>query len=187
MTAEAARPMRADAKRNYDRIVATAKDAFAEHGVDVPLDDIAKRAGVGAGTLYRHFPTREKLMEAVYRDEIDQLASRAAVLAAELPPWEALQAWLGEQVAYVIERHGLAALLKASIDSGSETFLWCQTRLRTACADLVTAAQTTGEVRADITGTDVLRLGHGIGTAAKNASEEDAARLMKVMMDGLRG
>ncbi|WP_326569768.1 helix-turn-helix domain-containing protein [Amycolatopsis rhabdoformis] len=187
MTAEAARPMRADAKRNYDRIVATAKDAFGEHGIDVPLDDIAKRAGVGAGTLYRHFPTREKLMEAVYRDEIDLLASRAPVLAAELPPFAALEAWLGEQVAYVIERHGLATLLKASIDSGSETFLWCQSRLRTACGDLLAAAQATGEVRGDVTGTDVLRLGHGIGMAAKNASEEDGARLMKVMVDGLRG
>ncbi|MFI5612246.1 TetR/AcrR family transcriptional regulator [Amycolatopsis sp. NPDC051903] len=187
MTAEAARPMRADAKRNYDRIVATAKDAFAEHGVDVPLDDIAKRAGVGAGTLYRHFPTREKLVEAVYRDEIDQLASRAAVLTDELPPFEALEAWLGEQVEYVIERHGLAAALKASIDSGSETFVWCQTRLRSACGDLVSRAQSAGSLRPDITGIDVLRLGHGLGTAAKNASDDDKARLMKVMLDGLRG
>jgi AcrR family transcriptional regulator len=90
---ETARPMRADARRNYERIVATANELFTAHGADVPLDDVAKKAGVGAGTLYRHFPTREKLFEAVYRDEIEVLADRAYVLHEQLPPWEALEAW----------------------------------------------------------------------------------------------
>src|SRR6266542_3882979 len=166
--ADAARPMRADAKRNYDRIVATAKELFSAHGADVPLDDIAKAANVGAGTLYRHFPTREKLIEAVYRDEIGQLADRALVLHEELPPWEAMQAWLEAQVTWVVERHKLATILKESIDSGSETFHYCQKRLHNACGVLAEAAQEAGLLRPDVTGVDVLRLGHGAGMAVRN-------------------
>src|SRR5256885_3801935 len=143
------RPMRADARRNYERIVATANDLFTAHGADVPLDDIAKKAGVGAGTLYRHFPTREKLFEAVYRDEIEVLADRAFVLHDELPPWEALETWLTDQVTWVVERHKLATILKESIDSGSETFQYCQVRLREAVGVLVDAARDAGLIRPD--------------------------------------
>ncbi|WP_329049709.1 TetR/AcrR family transcriptional regulator [Amycolatopsis sp. NBC_01488] len=180
------RPMRADARRNYERIVATAKDLFTTHGADVPLDDVAKKAGVGAGTLYRHFPTREKLFEAVYRDEIAVLADRALVLHDELPPWEALEAWLGEQVTWVVERHKLATILKESIDSGSETFQYCQKRLRESTGVLVEAAQEAGLVRPDIAGADVLRLGHGAGMAVRNCSPEDGKRVLSVILDGLR-
>ncbi|MDT7805113.1 MAG: hypothetical protein QOI78_8546 [Actinomycetota bacterium] len=183
---DAERPMRADARRNYERIVATAKVLFAEHGADVPLDDIAKTAGVGAGTLYRHFPTREKLIETVYRDEISLLADRALVLHDELAPWEALEAWLGEQVTWVVERHKLAAILKDSIDSGSETFQYCQKRLRGATGTLVEAAQAAGLVRADVTGADVLRLGHGAGMAVRNCSPEEGKLVLSVILDGLR-
>ncbi|MCR6485906.1 TetR/AcrR family transcriptional regulator [Amycolatopsis sp. OK19-0408] len=180
------RPMRADARRNYERIVATAKELFAEQGADVPLDDIAKRAGVGAGTLYRHFPTREKLIETVYRNEIEELADRAAALNAELPPWEALEAWLNEQVRWVVERHKLATILKESIDSGSETFHYCQTRLREATGMLVGSAQEAGLVRADISGVDVLRLGHGAGMAVRNCSPDEGKLVLSVILDGLR-
>ncbi|MFG1641469.1 TetR/AcrR family transcriptional regulator [Amycolatopsis sp. NPDC049252] len=183
---DAERPMRADARRNYERIVATAKVLFAEHGADVPLDDIAKTAGVGAGTLYRHFPTREQLIETVYRDEISLLADRALVLHDELAPWEALEAWLGEQVTWVVERHKLAAILKESIDSGSETFQYCQKRLRGATGTLVEAAQAAGLVRADVTGADVLRLGHGAGMAVRNCSPEEGKLVLRVILDGLR-
>jgi len=184
--ADSERPMRADARRNYERIVGTAKELFAEHGADVPLDDITKAACVGAGTLYRHFPTREKLFEAVYRDEIEVLAGRAFVLHDELPPWEALEAWLGEQVTWVVERHKLAAILKESIDSGSETFQYCQTRLREATGVLVEAAQQAGLVRSDVTGVDLLRLGHGAGLAVKNCTPEEGKRVLSVILDGLR-
>jgi len=184
--ADAARPMRADAKRNYDRIVATAKELFSAHGADVPLDDIAKKSCVGAGTLYRHFPTRETLIEAVYRDEIGQLADRALALHEELPPWEALQAWLEEQVTWVVERYKLATILKESIDSGSETFQYCQTRLREATGVLAEAAQEAGLVRPDVTGIDVLRLGHGAGMAVRNCTPEDGKRVLGVILDGLR-
>ena len=183
---EAERPMRADARRNYERIVAKAKELFAEHGADVPLDDIAKSACVGAGTLYRHFPTREKLIEAVYRDEIGQLADRAYELHDELPPWDALEAWLNEQVTWIVERHKLATILKESIDSGSETFQYCQSRLRDATGVLVDAAQDAGLLRPDVTNLDVLRLGHGAGMAVKNCQPEEGKRVLDVILDGLR-
>jgi AcrR family transcriptional regulator len=180
------RPMRADARRNYERIVVTAKDLFTTHGADVPLDDVAKAAGVGAGTLYRHFPTREKLFEAVYREEITVLADRAFVLHDELPPWEALEAWLLAQVTWVVERHKLATILKESIDAGSETFQYCQKHLREATGLLVESAQDAGLVRADVVGADVLRLGHGAGMAVRNCSPEDGKRVLNVILDGLR-
>ena len=186
VTADPDRPMRADARRNYERIVAVAKKAFTADGVDVPADDIAKRAGVGAGTLYRHFPTRDKLIEAVYRDEIDGMAQGAFDLLDELPPGEALEAWLARHVTYVVEKHGLAMTLKASVDAGSEVFAWCQSRLRSASDAIVKAAQEAGAVRADVTGIDVLRLGHGVGSAASKASPEDTERLLKIVLDGLR-
>jgi AcrR family transcriptional regulator len=183
---DTARPMRADARRNYERIVATANELFTAHGADVPLDDVAKKAGVGAGTLYRHFPTREKLFEAVYRDEIEVLADRAYVLHEQLPPWEALEAWLTEQVTWVVERHKLATILKESIDSGSETFQYCQKRLRAATGVLVDTAQEAGLIRRDVVGADVLRLGHGAGMAVRNCSPEDGKRVLDVILDGLR-
>ncbi|RSM78467.1 TetR/AcrR family transcriptional regulator [Amycolatopsis sp. WAC 01375] len=186
VTAEPARPMRADARRNYERIVAVAKEAFTADGVDVPADDIAKRAGVGAGTLYRHFPTRDKLIEAVYRDEIDGLAQQAYDLLDELPPGKALETWLATHVIYVVEKHGLAMTLKASVDAGSEVFGWCQSRLRAAADTIVKAAQDEGVLRSDVTGVDILRLGHGLGSAASKASEEDTKRLLTIVLDGLR-
>jgi AcrR family transcriptional regulator len=180
------RPMRADARRNYERIVGCAKELFTSCGADAPLDDIAKKAGVGAGTLYRHFPTREKLIEAVYRDEIGQLADRAYTLHDELPPWEALESWLNEQVAWIVDRHKLAMLLKEAIDQGSETFRYCQVRLREATGLLVAAAQEAGLLRPDVTGVDVLRLGHGAGMAVKNCPPDEGKRVLAVILDGLR-
>ncbi|MFD8498725.1 TetR/AcrR family transcriptional regulator [Amycolatopsis sp. NPDC059657] len=187
MTAtDPARPMRADARRNYDAVMAAAKQAFAEHGPEAPLDDIAKRAGVGAGTLYRHFPTRIALIEAVYRGEITELSERAHELLAELPPFDALVRWTAEHVTYVLSRSGLAASLKASIDANSDTFQLCRTNLYGAAGALVEAAQKSGDIRTDITGVDVLRLAHGVGVAGQHAPPGDAERLMAIVVDGLR-
>ncbi|MFE0023879.1 TetR/AcrR family transcriptional regulator [Amycolatopsis sp. NPDC059021] len=186
MTAEAARPMRADARRNYERILATAREAFTEEGTDVPLDDIAKRACVGAGTLYRHFPTREKLFEAVYRDEVETLAQHAFDLLAELPPGEALEAWMRNQVRYYAERRGLTVALKAALDHESETFALCRSRTQAASGALVSAAQEAGLIRDDVTGTDVLRLCHGVGSVSQYATPEDVERMLGVVLDGLR-
>lgn len=177
--------MRADARRNYERLVATARDVFFEHGVDAPLDDIAKRAQVGPGTLYRHFPTRGALVEAVYRGEIEAFADKAHTFAKELPPAEALHAWMREQVRFVLDRGGSAAALKAVIDEDSETFRYCKQLLHEAVATILGPAQAAGAVRADLEPTDVLRLGHGIGSCARHADAAGLERLLSVVLDGL--
>lgn len=178
--------MRADARRNYELIVATAREMFFEHGVDVPLDDIVKKAGVGAGTLYRHFPTREVLIEAVYRQEIESLAEHANQLAKELPPLEAIAAWMRVQVEFAAERAGLTAALKAAIDEESETFTYCKAKLWDAVGALLEPAQAAGLVRADLQANDVARLGHGLGSIAKYADEAGRERLLSVVVNGMR-
>lgn len=178
--------MRADARRNYERIVATARDAFHADGVDVPLDDIAKRAGVGAGTLYRHFPNRDSLVEAVYREEITRLADTAHRLRDELPVGEALFAWLRQQVRWIGANMGLATALKSTMDSDSETFAFCKRILREAVHVLLEPAQEAGIVRADLEPTDLLRLSHGVGAAAQYTDEAGVDRLLSVVLDGLR-
>src|SRR5690242_2306744 len=124
--AEPPRSMRADAQRNYARLLAVAKDAFGEHGADAPLDDIAKRAGVGAGTLYRHFPTRDSLMAAVYRDDVAELSAQAHDLLERMPPEEALAEWMRMQVAYIIRKRGLGTALITLLGRDSELFAWCR-------------------------------------------------------------
>src|SRR5262244_2488694 len=145
------RPMRADAQRNYAKLLDAANAAFLEHGADdVSLEEIARRAGVGAGTLYRHFPTRQALLEAVYRDDIAELSAQAYELLERLPPDEALAEWLRLQVAYVIRKRGLGAAVFAAVGKESELFLWCREALRGAGTALLAAGQRAGTVRADV-------------------------------------
>ncbi|MDQ3786294.1 MAG: TetR/AcrR family transcriptional regulator [Actinomycetota bacterium] len=178
--------MRADARRNYERIVATAREVFFEHGVDAPLDDIVKRAGVGAGTLYRHFPNREVLVEAVYRSEIEEIADQAYLLAKDLGPEDALREWFRELIRFHTERAGLAAALKAAVDEDSETYRYCKQKLRDAAWALLEPAQAVGAVRGDIEAVDLMRLSHGIGAAAKYADDASRDRMLSVLMEGLK-
>ena len=178
------RPMRADARRNYERILAVARDAFAELGPEAPLDDIARKAGVGAGTLYRRFPCRETLIEAVYRDDVERLSARAHELLETLPPDEALAEWMRAQVEFATQKRGLATTLKAAMDRDGETFALCKTMLNDAVAAMLKAAQEAGTVRADLVPRDLLLMGHGI--AVSDASPETAERLLSVMIAGLR-
>jgi len=178
--------MRADARRNYERIVATAREVFFEHGVEAPLDDIVKRAGIGAGTLYRHFPTREVLIEAVYRQEIEEIANRAYELAKELSPQDAIREWFRDLIQFHVERHGLASALKAAIDEDSETFQHCKKQLRDAAWALLEPAQAVGAVRTDLDAVDLMRLSHGIGAGARSADEGSRERMLQVVMDGLK-
>lgn len=158
--------MRADARRNYARILDTAREAFAAHGPEAPLDEIARRAGVGAGTLYRHFPHRKALIEAVYRDEIAVLGNRAHDLAEAYPPGEALEIWVRDLVEFTLRRRGLAVTLKAALDEDSETFAWCKDVAGEAAGLLVGNAQAAGVIRADIDARDLLYLAHGVAVAA---------------------
>jgi AcrR family transcriptional regulator len=178
--------MRADARRNYERIVAVAREVFFADGIEAPLDDVVKRAGVGAGTLYRHFPTRGVLIEAVYRQEIEEIANRAYELAKDLSPEDAIREWFRDLIEFHIERSDLAGALKAAIDESSETFQHCKTVLREAAWALLEPAQAVGVVRQDLESVDLMRLSHGIGAAAKFADEAGRNRMLQVMMDGLK-
>ncbi|KAB1941881.1 TetR/AcrR family transcriptional regulator [Micromonospora sp. ALFpr18c] len=176
----AQRPKRADARRNYDALVAAARDAFAEHGAAASLEDVARRAGVGIGTLYRNFPTRRHLFEAVYVEEVRAL-SRSAEDLAELPPWDALVAWLHRFVAYVATKRALAEQLLHD----SEIFQSCRTEIYAAGEPLMRRAQAAGVVRDDIAFDDVVRLISGL-TMAQFPSPEQRDRVLGVALDGLR-
>ncbi|HEY3749521.1 MAG TPA: helix-turn-helix domain-containing protein [Pseudonocardiaceae bacterium] len=178
--------MRADARRNAELLIATAREVFTEKGAEAPLDEIAKRAGVGAGTLYRHFPTRESLVEAVYRGEVDALAELAHQLLAEHEPADALTRWMREQVVFVNHRRGLASSLKETLRAGTETMEWCRNRLLTATEILLDACKSVGAVRPDIQPFDLLRLGHGLAIASEFGTREDAERMLDVVLAGLR-
>jgi AcrR family transcriptional regulator len=177
------RPKRADARRNYDKLVAAARTTFAEDGTSAPLEDIAQRAGVGIGTLYRHFPTRQALLEAVYVDEVDAMA-RAANDLSELPPWEALSQWLHQYVGFAATKKALnEALLEAAPDS--DVLLVCRTALAGAGTSLVERAQRAGVVRADTSFMDIGRLIGGIAMVP-TADAAQKERLVDLALDGLR-
>ncbi|MFD5228305.1 TetR/AcrR family transcriptional regulator [Streptomyces qaidamensis] len=182
------RPMRADARRNYERLLTVAVEAFAEHGEGASLDDIAKRAGVGSGTLYRHFPTRQALLEAAYLDRVEAIAARADALADELPPGEALGEWLYELGAGMIRMRGLKALLGPAVtDSGALVNTACGDSVKAAAGRLVRAAQEAGTLRRDVEPVDVLRLAHGVATASELADGEgrQIRRYLTLLTEGL--
>jgi len=179
------RPLRADARRNYERLVVAAREAFTEHGAEAHLDDIARRANVGPGTLYRHFPNREALLAAVYRDDVDALTEQADELAERLAPWEALDAWLRLQLEYIKAKRGLGSAVKTMLSNDSETLAWCRDNLRAALRRLLTSAQDAGAVRRDVDATEVLRLVHGVGIASEPVPDQ-ADRLLTLVLDGLR-
>jgi AcrR family transcriptional regulator len=184
------KPMRADARRNYERLVKEAAVAFAEHGEGASLDDIAKKAGVGSGTLYRHFPSRQTLLEAVYVDTIEAIAARADEIAAVLPPGEALVEWLNELSVAMIQVRGLKALLGSAVADGSSAVLTsCGISMRGASTRLVEAAQREGTLRGDVLPVEVLRLAHGVASASELADGEGKhiRRYLTLLMEGLRG
>ena len=179
------RPMRADARRNYERLLVAGREAFSERGEQASMDDVAKRAAVGPGTLYRHFPSREALLAAVYRDDVDVMAKRAVELAGTLPPFEALATWLHEQLGYIKAKLGVTAVLKSMLKDDTETFEWCREAMRTAVGGLLKSAQDAGAIRTDVDHITVLRLAHGVGMASENAPEM-ADRMLDLVIDGLR-
>jgi AcrR family transcriptional regulator len=179
--------VRADARRNRDRLVAVAQEVFAEQGAGASLDDIAKRAGVGPGTLYRHFPTREALQEAAYRDAVAELAQHGRALAEELPPGPALERWVALLVAHMRDRSALAGALVESLGKQGEVFVECHRLMHDTGALLVDAARAAGAVRDDVQERDLLWMAHGVAqSAAGDGGEERAARLQDVLLRGLR-
>src|SRR5215216_1602056 len=144
-----ARRQRADARRNVERLIAAAREAFAAEGADAPLDDIARAAGVGAGTLYRHFPTRLALFEVVYRDNVERLCADGERLAATEPPADALLDWLRGFVAVVSQKRGLAAALTEE-GRASEVFAECHAMINATGAALLDRAKAAGAIRDDL-------------------------------------
>ncbi|ONI85019.1 TetR family transcriptional regulator [Saccharothrix sp. ALI-22-I] len=175
--------MRADARRNQERIVAVAGDAIAEHGADASLEEIARRAGVGSATLHRHFPTRQALLEAVFRDRVEALCDQARSIAAELPPGPALAAWLRAVGRHAAANRGLAASLMRGADPSLGAT--CHAMITTAAEDLVTAAQRTRDVRPDVAVVDLLKLTSAISLSTEgNPTEAD--RLLTLALTGVR-
>lgn len=180
--------LRADARRNAERLVSAAREVFAERGVDVPMDDIARAAGVGNATLYRRFPTRRALLQAVHRDEIDALHARSQELLAAPSPDEGLATWLRELAMQGSTSRSLAtALMNALKDEGADVS-WCRETMHAAAAALLDRAQRAGSVRGDITAGQVLKLVNAVAFATEGGpdAQRQADRLLTVVMDGLR-
>ncbi|MDQ0809050.1 AcrR family transcriptional regulator [Streptomyces sp. B3I7] len=188
MTEEAARPLRADARRNREKILAAAVRVFATEGLDAHLERIAKEAGVGSATLYRNFPTREALVEAVYRNEVAQLCEAAPALLAQKPPLEALHDWTRLFLDYVTVKYGVIDALRAIAASGrgnpyghSRELIWGALRV------LMDACVAAGAIRTDIGPDDMGTALEGIAlTSSGREDRARAERLLDLTLDGLR-
>lgn len=178
------RPKRADARRNYEKLIEAARQEFTESGPEASLENIARRAGVGIGTLYRHFPNRQDLLEATYLEEVEALCASAGEFA-ELEPWDALVGWLNRFAGYASTKKALSAELLATIGMESEIFSMCHAAIFTAGEPLLARAQAAGAVRPDVTFSDVVRLVSGI-LMVRFAEPEQINRVLAVALDGLR-
>jgi len=177
--------MRADARRSRAKLLEAATAAFAEHGADAPLDDIARKAGVGIGTLYRHFPTRTDLQAAVYRSQVLAVCEAADELVDTVTPEQAFFGWVRALTGYLTTKRGLSRALIEAVGKDSELISGCWVAMHESTDRLLAHAQQAGVLRADISSQDVLRLIHGI-TIATETSPGDADRLLALVLDGLR-
>jgi AcrR family transcriptional regulator len=178
------RPKRADARRNYEKLVTAAAEAFAENGTATSLEEIARRADVGIGTLYRHFPTRHALLEAVYVDDVEEM-SRKAYDLDDLEPWDALVTWLHRFVRYAATKRALADEMMNTIDAEAPVFVSCRAAITVAGDMLLERAQEAGVVRPDTNFADVGRMVAGIA-AIRSADPDQIDRILDVALDGLR-
>lgn len=183
-----ARPMRADARRNHDRLLGEARTIFAAQGTDASLEDIARKAGVGIGTLYRHFPTRQALMNAVFQEALTALLDRSRELAHADQPCTALVTWLGAIITHAGEYRGLAQALMSASGDETSALTSCHVPLRQAGARLLARAQTSGSVRADVSIDDLLQLTNAIALASERtpADPDLADRLLRLTLRGLK-
>ena len=182
-----ARTQRADAVRNRERLLKAANAVFSAGGPDASLEAVARRAGVGIGTLYRHFPTRKALFEAVYRHQVEQLAELAEQLKSEPEPAEALRRWLQSNVEFVATKKGMSAALALAAHSSSELAAYSLDRLTKAMGALLDRAIAAGEIRADVSAQDILRA--FVGMCYMNDQpgwQASVLRLVDVFVDGLR-
>jgi AcrR family transcriptional regulator len=183
----AQRKPRMDAQRNRERILEVAKDAFTRSGAGTSLDDIAKRAGVGAGTLYRHFATRDALLEAVYRAEVEKLAAAERKLAQDLSPIEALRAWMLLFVDYIATKQIIAPALNTLVGGPSKVYEASGAQITGAIRALVERAIESGDIRRDLDPLDLLRALIGVSNVARGPDwQQSARRLVDILITGSR-
>ncbi|QFU89774.1 TetR/AcrR family transcriptional regulator [Amycolatopsis sp. YIM 10] len=181
-----ARAPRADAQRNRDKLVQAARAAFATADDAVPLEGIARDAGVGIGTLYRHFPTREALVEAVYAAELDEVTGCVPALLSQLPPDAALRAWMQRYAAFVATKRGMAETLRAGWASGRISTPETRERITAAVATFLAGGAEAGSLRADVDPFDVTLMLLGILLATAGNDPDQTGRLLDLVMDALR-
>ncbi|WP_321472875.1 TetR/AcrR family transcriptional regulator [uncultured Paludibaculum sp.] len=183
----APRKPRADAERNRDRILQIAKEAFTRYGAEASLDEIAKQSEVGAGTLYRHFPTREALIEAVYRTEVEKLAAAERHFAGTMSPIEALRAWMLLFVDYIAAKKIIAPVLNTLLGGASKVFESSHAQIWDAIRALVKRAITSGDIREDLDPIDLLRALIGVANVAASPDwQQSAQRLVDILITGSR-
>lgn len=178
---------RSDAQRNRERILEAAKAAFTRHGADASLDEIAKQAAVGPGTLYRHFPTRDALIEAVYRSEVEKLAAAGRSFAAAMPPIEALRSWMLLFIDYIAAKHIIAPALNTVAGGASRLHEDSRSLIQAAMDELVKRAKKIGEVRRDLDASDLLRAVIGVSHVGSGHDwQQSARRLVDILIAGSR-
>ena len=178
---------RADATRNRDQLLAVAKRVFASSDGESSMRAIAREAGVGIATLYRHFPTRESLVDAAYRDQVVRLTAGARELLDQMPPAAALRSWMDLFGDWIAMKNGMLDTLRAMIESGEIAQAQTRTALLAAIAEILDAGRAAGDLRSDVTADDVAASLVGIFTVAHPLEREaNAARLLNILMDGLR-
>jgi AcrR family transcriptional regulator len=183
----APRKRRADAQRNRERILEIAKDAFTRSGANISLDEVAKQAGIGAGTLYRHFPTRDTLLEAVYRTEVEKLAAAERKLAEAMSPLEALRAWMLLFVDYIATKQIIAPALNTAAGGRSKVFEGSADLIRGAIHALVERSIKSGDIRSDLDPLDLLRALIGVSNVASVPGwQQSARRLVDILLLGSR-
>jgi AcrR family transcriptional regulator len=181
------RKPRTDAQRNRERVLEAAKQAFTRAGANASLDDIAKDAGVGAGTLYRHFPTRDALIEAVYRTEVEKLAAAERKFADAMPPIEALRAWMLLFVDYIAAKQIIAPALNTLVGGPSKLYEGSRAQIQGAIAALVSRAIKSGDIRKDLDPFDLLRALIGVSNVASSPDwRQSAKRLVEILITGSR-
>lgn len=178
------RPKRADARRNYEKVLTAAREAFQEGGEATSLEAIARRAGVGIGTLYRHFPNRQALLEALYADEVEELSRSAAELDGA-DPWQALSLWFERFISYLATKRALADELMNYMDKDAPLFQACRASMFAAGEPLLKRAQQAGAVRPDVEFGETLQMVMGIGKVP-TADPAQTAHMVRIALDGLR-
>jgi AcrR family transcriptional regulator len=179
------RPMRADARRNYERLLVAAREVLKARGSDASVEEIAKAADVGIGTLYRHFPRRIDLVEAVYREDVDGLVALATEVAADHGPWDGLVAWLEGFLAYAAAKRNFLTELHEAFEKNPDLALQSREKVRSAAGTVLSRAQEAGVARTDIDGADLMQLVGGM-CMARNATLGQNERLLLLLLDGIR-